>query len=144
MRRALADVLEPPPAPRDQARLRTHFGHCCAYCGAPAGPRAGHIDHAESGGGSGVGNLLLACGTCNGDEKREMGWEAFLRLKCGSSDLFGERMERIVGWQTANPRTSRRTTPEIEDARQEAEVAIAAFASAYDKLRVAVRSAAAQ
>lgn len=100
------------------------------------------MDHAERGGGSAIGNLLLAWGTCNGDEKREMSWEAFLRMKCGTdAAIFQERSERIVAWRAANPPTARARTAEIEAALREAEAAIDVFGAAYDRLRTAVRSA---
>ncbi len=138
MRRALADVIDPPPSEASQAALRKHFDNRCAYCGAAAGPREGHIDHATSGRGNGLDNLLLACRTCNGDEKREMDWEAFLRLKCVETAVLEARRERILAWQGLHPAEVRTLGPAVMAAKANAERAIAEFGSAYEALRRAV------
>jgi 5-methylcytosine-specific restriction endonuclease McrA len=141
MRRALADVIDPPPSQADQVCLREHFGHQCCYCGADSRPRDGHIDHAEVRGGNGLGNLLLACRTCNGDEKREMGWQDFLRRKCSDETVFAERSARISTWLARHPPPHHELAAEVEAAHREAEGAIAAYARAYDKLRSAAARA---
>ena len=47
------------------------FESACAYCrkALDRSQRLGHIDHATTGGGNQLGNLILACSRCNGDEK---------------------------------------------------------------------------
>jgi hypothetical protein len=140
MRRALADLMDPPPNQTEQRELRAHFADCCCYCGASAPPREGHLDHADPGGGNRLSNFLLACGRCNGDEKREAGWEDFLRAKCGlDAAVHGERRARIGAWLDRHRSEPRPSTPEIEAARAAAEKAIEAFGSAYAALRQAVR-----
>jgi len=142
MRRSLSALLDPPASAADQARLRLHFDGCCAYCAIRPAPRSAHLDHARSGGGNGVGNLLYACSLCNGDEKRERDWEDFLREKCGANDvIFAERRARIVAWFEANPVRTPLRTPEIDEALAEAERAIEAFERAYRRLREATRDA---
>jgi hypothetical protein len=140
MRRALKDLVDPPASESEQNRLRVHFHNECAYCGAPAGPRQGHIDHAEPGEGNSAGNLLLACAVCNGDEKREMGWEAFLMAKCGGdAEKLNERRARILDWRHQHPRVPKQTLPEVAEAMTLAEDSIRAFEEAYNRLRCAVK-----
>lgn len=139
MRRALADLLDRLPGESEQRRLREHFEHRCAYCSAPAGLRDGHIDHAEPKGGNSIGNLLLACKVCNGDEKREMHWETFLQKKCGADrPLYEQRWQRIRAWMNNNPRPPKVNPPEVEAALQSAYAAIDTFAKAFDEVRRAV------
>lgn len=138
MRRALKDLVEGVPGLGEQQRLREHFKHCCAYCGGPAGPREGHIDHADHDGGNSLGNLLLACRTCNGDEKREKSWRVFLEEKCGKEPhVFSQRCQAIEAWKSAHPILPRSPAPEVTAALAEAERAVEAFAQAY----VAVKQA---
>lgn len=136
MRRALKDLVEGVPGLAEQQRLREHFKHCCAYCGGPAGPRDGHIDHADHDGGNSLGNLLLACKTCNGDEKREKSWRMFLEEKCGQDPaVLAQRHQAIDAWRAAHPIQPRSPTPEVTAALAEADRAIEAFAQAYATVR---------
>jgi len=70
------------------------------------GLRNAHVDHlvAESNGGSNrLANLVLSCGKCNGDEKREGSWEDFLVNKCrGNSHELQLRRTRILEWIESN------------------------------------------
>lgn len=142
MRRALRTLLDRPPGPAAQRRLRDHFKNRCAYCDAPAEPRDGHIDHAVPDGGNGLGNLLLACKRCNGDEKREMPWEAFLHKKCGADGpVFAQRRQHILAWIHAHPRPPQVRPPEVEEALRAAEAAIAGFERAYNEVRRAALAA---
>src|ERR1019366_2309085 len=139
MRRALVDLVDPPPSEKLQRRLREHFADLCAYCGMAAQPRSGHVDHAQPMGGNGLGNLLLACKECNGDEKREMGWEEFVAIKCGHDPtLLEARRARILEWFGLNVATPKVLTPGIEAAQLEATAAIEAYEAAYNRLRDAV------
>lgn len=149
MRRSLKDLLEGVPSPAEQRRIREHFKHCCAYCGAAAAPREGHIDHADPDGGNGIGNLLLACKTCNGDRKRETPWQQFLEREYGKdSALYEQRQQHIAAWMNANPSRAKTpvlaATPAVAAALDEAEQAIAAFAKAYDAVRRAIVATAIQ
>ena len=97
MRRAVEEIID--PSPRTADPLWEYFDSQCAYCGKELnrGSRDGHIDHAVPNEGNHLGNLLLACGTCNGDEKREQPWREFLRTKASDAE-FEEREARILGW----------------------------------------------
>ncbi len=142
MRRALVDLVDPPPSEKLQRRLREHFADLCAYCGLAAEPRSGHIDRARPGGGNGLGNLLLACKECNGDLKREMNWEEFIAIKCGhDSTLLATRRTKILEWFGLNVATPKVLTPSIEAAQREAAAAIEAYEVAYNRLRDAVLAA---
>ena len=70
------------------------------------GLRHAHVDHlvAESTGGSNrLANLVLSCGKCNGDEKREASWEEFLVNKCGDNiQELQLRRTRIRDWIELN------------------------------------------
>ncbi len=138
MRRVLNDLLDPPPSEAHQLALREHFAHRCCYCGASAPPRDGHIDHADRTGGNGLGNLLLACKLCNGDEKRDQGWEDFLRSKNSDATVLAERFSRISAWRDGHPGVHRELSPHVELARREVEATIDAFAEACARLRDAL------
>lgn len=139
MRRALKDLVDRVPTLAEQQRLREHFNDSCAYCSRPAGPRDGHIDHADHDGGNALGNLLLACKTCNGDEKRERPWRQFLEEKCGKgSEVHAQRLQVIEAWRASHPIPPRTPTPEVAAALAEAERAILAFAEAYAAVRRAM------
>ena len=61
------------------------------------------MDHAVSASGdghNGLGNRVLACGSCNDDEKRDEHWESFLKRKNNDRKAFDERRERILQWMT--------------------------------------------
>jgi hypothetical protein len=141
MHRALADLLDPPPSQSDQARLREHFGDRCCYCGGEARRHDGHLDHADPHAGNGLGNLLLACKTCNGNEKREMGWEEFLRRKSADERLLEERLGRIRAWLDAHPTRAEALSPGVQQARRDADIAIEAYAQAHARLSRAVAGA---
>ena len=68
--------------------------------------REAHKDHlvAQAEGGTNqLSNLVLSCGICNGDEKRELDWEGFLAAKCGDDrESFERRKDRITRWIESN------------------------------------------
>ena len=43
-------------------------------------------------------NRVLACHTCNGDEKLDADWKSFLYSKTPSIEVYAERLERIELW----------------------------------------------
>lgn len=67
MRRAINEIIDPGPVSVDP--LWEYFGARCAYCGR-ALVLGARDAHAERDGGNHIGNPVLACSTCNGDEKR--------------------------------------------------------------------------
>lgn len=143
MRRALADLLDPPPTERDQQRLRAHFEHRCCYCGASAPPGLGHFDHARPQGGNGLANFVLACAACNGNEKREADWEDFLATKCPASGLeYAQRRAHILAWVgQCEVADDEARSPEVQAALAAAESSIIAFEAAYNELRRALVAA---
>lgn len=103
IKRSLNAILDPHPTPDEVARIWTHFQSSCAYCGLTIhqGSRDGHLDHAVStalGGTNSVHSHVLACGRCNGDEKREESWESFLPKKCPTQEVLAARRTRICEW----------------------------------------------
>jgi hypothetical protein len=108
IRKCLKSIIAPRPDQADVDRLWDYFGACCAYCRQQLdrGLRNAHVDHlvAESNGGSNrLANLVLSCGKCNGDEKREASWEDFLVNKCGANTQELQlRRAKILDWIELN------------------------------------------
>jgi hypothetical protein len=135
MHRTLKEILDPGPHSVDA--VWEHFESRCAYCGKELSRdhRDGHVDHADPDGGNGLGNLVLACGSCNGDEKREESWQSFLRRKTPDDALFAEREQCIRAWLDQHPRRSLEDSPEIARAREEIEDLIEEFAAKCAELK---------
>lgn len=93
------------PWPKDVQPIWDHFGSRCAYCDVDLDPkgRRAHMDHAMSGGGNHIGNLILSCAICNGDEKREEGWREFLERKVADEAVRARRVQRIEEWIALHP-----------------------------------------
>ena len=106
IKRSLKALIDPKPTPQQKSLIWEYFQNQCAYCGCPLkrSERKAHIDHliAESEGGSNqLCNLILTCPVCNGDEKREHAWQAFLLEKCGDDhSTYQARHDRISQWQS--------------------------------------------
>ena len=103
IRKALWSVLDRRPRKSEVDALWVFFESKCAYCGTQLdrSKREGHIDHllaAASRGSNHISNCVLACGRCNGDNKREMAWELFLRSINKNDDDFALRRDRIMNW----------------------------------------------
>lgn len=141
MGRAVESILDPWPASTDP--IWDFFGSECAYCGVKLvkGERLGHIDHATSKAGNHMGNLVLACSGCNGDEKLDMDWAAFLGQKVGDPVLRRERIERIERWQARHPKSELAASPEIAAVNAELRAMIVAFGERCAELRAAVADA---
>ena len=141
MRRAAEEILD--PGPRSVDAVWEFFDARCAYCGRDLdrGEREGHTDHAEPDGGNHLGNLVLACGACNGDEKREMGWREFLRLKAASDESYRLREARILEWFALHPRLAAQTSPDVVRIRAEIEQLVDAFGAKCNELKDALRRA---
>jgi 5-methylcytosine-specific restriction endonuclease McrA len=134
MRRAVAEILDPSPSTVEG--LWEHFESQCAYCGRQLRrtARDGHVDHAEPGGGNQLGNLLLACRPCNGDEKREQAWREFLRTKATGA-TFAEREARIRAWFRLHPRVPVADSAEIARVRAELDGLIDQFGGKCAQLK---------
>lgn len=103
IRRSLAAIVDPHPSKSEANTLWEYFDSCCAYCGAsiPRDSRSGHLDHlvpSAEGGSNDIHNHALSCGRCNGDEKREESWVAFLAKKATSDDALSARRAKIDHW----------------------------------------------
>ncbi len=103
IRRALRALTDPEPTASQKSQIWDFFGRECAYCGRilVRKDREGHIDHlvARSAGGTNhVSNRVLACHTCNSDEKLDSDWEVFLRAKNPDKDSFDQRFNLIQQW----------------------------------------------
>jgi hypothetical protein len=141
MARAVESILDPWPANKDP--IWNFFGSECAYCGVKLvkGERVGHIDHATSKAGNHIGNLVLACSVCNGDEKLDMDWHAFLEQKVSDPALRQERTERIERWQVLHPKPEPAASPEVAAVDAELRALIVAFGQKCAELRTAVAHA---
>ncbi len=141
MARAVESILDPWPASTDP--IWDFFGSECAYCGVKSvkGERLGHIDHATSKAGNHMGNLVLACSVCNGDEKLDMDWRAFLEQKVGDPALRQERIEQIERWQALHPKPELAASPEVAGIDAELRAMIVAFGERCAELRAAVADA---
>lgn len=138
MRKTVEAIIDPPP--RDVQPIWDYFGSTCAYCGASLSrpDRKAHIDHATAGGGNQLGNLILACSTCNGDEKLDESWREFLRRRAPDDDVYAERERRIVRWIDADPLVSLPNSPAIAQARADLDALIDEFADKCQALRLLV------
>jgi hypothetical protein len=103
MRRCLRAIIDPLPTDEEISRLWDYFQFACAYCGKPLSrsDRTGQLDHVEpqsTGGSNSIFNNVLSCGTCNGDDKRDMDWATFLAHKELGLQLQKTRHLRIQEW----------------------------------------------
>ena len=107
MLRAMQEILD--PSPLDVGPVWDYFESRCAYCDRPLdiGGRSAHIDHAEAAGGNHLGNLVLSCGTCNGDHKRDMPWRDFVRSTAATDHDAVARVARIEAWAESHPRADK-------------------------------------
>jgi len=87
-----------------------------------------------------LGNRILACGPCNGDEKRESSWLEFLQQKTPDPVLLSTRRARIEAWLESHPRKAAATSPQIERVRAQLEEIVDQFAVKCTKLRELVAS----
>jgi hypothetical protein len=135
MKRAVQEILD--PGPRNVDSLWAHFGSECAYCGRPLdrARREGHVDHADPSGGNQLGNLILACGACNGDEKRDEPWRDFLRKKEVDAMAFASKEQRILAWFAQNPRFPLPENPKLDELRAEIDHLITQFGEKCSELR---------
>jgi hypothetical protein len=136
VRRALRAIVDHEPSKRDVARLWEYFGSACVYCGRKLerDARHGHIDHLVHDGPNHISNRVLACPTCNGDEKLDKPWLGFLKNKTGSRKVFKERRRKIDDWVEAE----KPSAPAGYDKgllKREVEAVVRVFDRAVAKLR---------
>lgn len=141
-RRAVEQIVD--PYPTSTQPIWTHFDSRCAYCDVELSQakRDGQIDHATPGLGNHLGNLVLACGTCNGDEKLDMEWAEFLDKKERDPVRFAERKARIDAWIAAHPIPVHAVgrVGAVGESLQRLDSLIAEFRQECGRLRDAVRS----
>lgn len=139
MRRAIQEIVDPGPASVDP--LWDYFESRCAYCDVRLvrGERDAHTDHATPDGGNGLGNLVLACGRCNGDEKRDLPWLDFLRQKAPDAVTLERREERILAWFARHQRPTQTHGPEVERWLRHCEALVDEFGAACNELKTALR-----
>jgi hypothetical protein len=140
--RALRALLDPPLSNIQKNAIWEFFKAECCYCGKVLNKdnREGHMDHLDSAstlGANNLGNLVLACCNCNGDEKLDKNWIQFLSAKCeGDESTFETRKRRIENWAEQNVGAAR---PLSEQQRAEIEAAInrvhAVLTSEAERLR---------
>jgi hypothetical protein len=141
MGRAVDAIID--PWPPSKAPIWAYFEAKCAYCGtslSKAG-REGHIDHATPAGGNHLGNLVLACSPCNGDEKLDSDWRDFLNQKLSDPQIRQIRVAKIEAWQAMHPKPAWAPTLEVEAIRTELQEIIVAFGIKCAELRKAVANA---
>ena len=139
MRRAIQEIVDPGPSSVDS--LWDYFESRCAYCDVVLvrGERDAHTDHAERDGGNHIGNLVLACGRCNGDEKRDEPWREFLRRKAPDAEALQQREERILAWFVLHPRPAQAHGPEVDHLLHRCEELVDEFGAACNELKAALR-----
>ena len=143
IKRALVELIDPSPSAREVERLWQHFRSACAFCGRALrrDKREAHSDHlipSSQKGRNHICNRVLACAKCNGDEKLDLNWQAFLLIKSPQDHV--ERRQRILDWVESNRASCKVTDDDIQVAHVEAEKVLAAFNQACSRLRTSERS----
>jgi len=103
IKRSLRAFVDRELSATEKLAIWEHFSSQCAYCGKELTRegREGHIDHlipTTSGGTNHISNRVLSCSLCNGDEKREEEWNAFLNRKIFDPATREARIRKIKGW----------------------------------------------
>ena len=144
IRKALVEIIDPKPKPREIDAMWTHFHDRCAFCSEELKreDRKGHADHlvaAAGGGHNHIYNRVLACASCNGDEKLDHDWLQFLRQVKNAREDFAIRKERIETWQALHKAECSVEKSDLAEALLAAEEVVRAFNKACDRVRT-VRS----
>jgi hypothetical protein len=144
IRKALVEIIDPKPKAREIEAMWKHFQERCAFCGKKLqrANRKGHADHlvaAAEGGYNHIYNRVLACASCNGDEKLDHDWIQFLEQVKNAKEDFETRKGRIEGWQALHKAQCSVEKADLAEALLAAEQAIRAFNKACDRVR-AVRN----
>ncbi len=146
MRRTIRAIIDAEPTKIEIAQVWEYFKGECAYCGRKLNraTKDAHIDHLVSAalkGGNALSNRVLSCGPCNGNEKREMPWEEFLRRKNPDKRLFEARRRAILQWQeqVATNKTPQPSSQDLVNALVAAEGSVQGFEKACLALREAIQ-----
>lgn len=140
MRRCLAAILDPHPSRTEIDALWQYFDSRCAYCGLELDrvARVGHIDHifpTSEGGTNDIHNHVLACAACNGDEKRERPWKAFLMQKAKNQVDSTSRAAKIEEWLSRSPGRVQLDEQTQVQAAEIVDQAITNFEAAVERMR---------
>lgn len=139
--RAIEGLYYRPLKKEEKDRIWAYFESRCAYCDKQMmrESRYGHMDHLEpaaNSGGNYIGNRVLACKECNGNEKRELHWDRFLEKKCTTHEEFVSRREKVLRWQEQFPELGKIVlSSEGELAKAELEDAIRTFKERFARFR---------
>jgi hypothetical protein len=133
--RCLRGIVDPYPTKSAAALVWEFFESKCAYCGHEMNrsDRKGHQDHLIAfthGGTNDLGNYVLACGECNGDEKLAEHWETYLRRKNADDATFLDRKAKIEKWVALNAPNCRNIPDDQRRAVQDSYERIAAVIDA--------------
>jgi len=113
VRRCLFAMIDPELRKTDRTAVWEYFASKCAYCGRRLrARREGRMDHLvafKDGGGNYLRNRVLACRSCNDEQKRDQRWEGFLREKSPDRITFAKRKKRIKDWKKLNPPPANRS-----------------------------------
>ena len=140
--RCLRNIIDPVPTTNERNEVWDYFENKCAYCGKEMSPtsRVGHLDHvisASEGGSNHISNSVLSCPGCNGDDKRELDWDAFLKEVAG--EAYEDRRARIQAWLDHEPGAKRSLSNKelavLERVTSEAKSAISKAAEELRSLR---------
>lgn len=139
MLRAMQEIMD--PSPLDVGPVWDHFESRCAYCDVALdiGGRSAHIDHADAAGGNHLGNLVLACPACNGDNKRDMPWRDFVASRTATDIEPAARIARIEAWARLHPRSEKFAPPEALRLRDEIRGLAGEFSAKCAELREAMK-----
>jgi 5-methylcytosine-specific restriction endonuclease McrA len=104
IKRSLFEIISPAPTDKEKKEIWEYYEYSCAYCGRELkkDERKGHLDHIKpisNGGTNSKYNLLLSCSICNGDEKRDMDWDEFLKEKNTNINEYNRRKTSIEIWK---------------------------------------------
>ncbi|HEX9871735.1 MAG TPA: hypothetical protein VGC99_24675, partial [Candidatus Tectomicrobia bacterium] len=88
-----------------------------------------------------LANRVLACGPCNGNEKRDMPWEEFLQRKNPDKRIFEARRRVILRWQErmAAEKVPRKSSRDVVDRLTAADASVQDFEKACLALREAIQ-----
>jgi peptide subunit release factor 1 (eRF1) len=145
MHRAIKGLFHRPLSKKEKDLIWKYFKSRCAYCNKRIDRtlRHGHMDHLDCSadrGGNYIRNRVLACKECNGNEKRELNWQSFLKSKCRDANTFTDRKNRILTWQEQFPLLQPRVlSPNARSAEAALFGAITNFEEAFVRFRNLIR-----
>lgn len=145
MRRAIEALYYPFLNKNEKDRIWEFFNSRCAYCDREVDRslRHGHMDHLDcsaTGGANYIRNRVLACKECNGNEKREGKWQAFLKSKCADNQTLQSRTTKIRAWQNQFPKLKPIVlTSDTAAAKAALEAAIRNFETKFQRFRTLLR-----